>query len=110
MTRDLEFNDVFCEAIDEVITELLGPSVLGSLYTALQTHHDINRDELPYRLETVNSVLKQTFGVQSTNIIGMRVIYRLYKKLNLELVTQSDFNLIDYIKMAKSMLQERKES
>jgi hypothetical protein len=110
MTRDREFNVIFCEVIDEVITELLGPSVLGSLYTALKTHHDISRDELPYRLETVNSVLKQTFGIQSTNIIGMRVAHRLYKKLNLALVTQSGFNLIDYIKMAKSMLQESKES
>jgi phage baseplate assembly protein W len=50
--RHQEFNSVLLEAIDESIGELLGQRVLESLYSALEKHNDVTRDELPYRLDT----------------------------------------------------------
>ena len=102
--RYREFNQVFTTAIDEVITELLGHNVLESLYTALATYHDIQRDELPYRLDTAYSVLEQTFGVDGARTIGMRIVHRLYDKLNLPLIRESGYTAIDYVNVVKKKL------
>ena len=100
-----DFNKVFYETIDEVITELLGSQVLEALLNALETFHGIHRDEIPYQLNTTYTVLEQTFGVASARTIGMRTVKRLYKKLNIHFTEEPDHSVVDYVNLAKKKLE-----
>ncbi|MGA2783787.1 MAG: hypothetical protein ABSF09_03710 [Candidatus Bathyarchaeia archaeon] len=105
MSTRHDFNEIFYEAIVEVVTELLGSSVLEALLVALEKFHGIHRDELPYRLDTVYILLEQTFGVPSAKIIGMRTVHRLYAKLSIPFTEQPDYSVVDYVNLAKKKLK-----
>ena len=102
--RHQEFNSTLLEAIDESIGELIGERVLKSLYSLLQKHYDVTRDELPYRLDTVYKLLREVFGIHATGTISKRIIRRLYLKLNLEFEDSADLGLKEYVDIAKNKL------
>jgi hypothetical protein len=86
------------------MTELLGRDVVESLYTCLEKHHDITKDELPYRLETAYSVLENVFGVKGARTIGTRIARRLYQKLNLPFASELGYTPVEYVNIAKKKL------
>ena len=94
------------EAIDESISELLGQKVLESLYSVLQKHYDVTRDELPYRLDTAYKLLGEVFGIRATRTISKSISRRLYQKLNLEFEGTADLGLTEYVEIAKKKLAE----
>ena len=102
-----EFHSVFMDATDEIITELLGPGVLNALYAKLADTYDITRDELPYRLDTVYSVLETVFGAKGARTIGRSIIRRFYTKLNVEFKEDHNHPLDVYLKIAKRELAKR---
>lgn len=102
-----EFYSVFAEAADEIITEVLGATVLNSLYSTLANNYDITRDELPYRLDTASSILENVFGVKGARTIGRSIIRRFYSKLDVEFKEDHDHPLEVYMKIAKRELAKR---
>lgn len=70
-------------AIDETIVEVLGHTVLNTLYMVLKTKYGISRDELPYRTGTMYQILETNFGVRGAKTIGTHVARKFYKKLGL---------------------------
>jgi hypothetical protein len=100
-----EFNELFCQAIDDCISELFGANVLSSLYAALEEHHSVNRDELPYRIETMYSVLEFVFGVKGAHTIEKRIIRRFYDKLGLTFPEVIGYTLGDYIELARTRMK-----
>jgi len=102
-----EFYATFVEATEETINELLGASVLDALYATLSRKHDITREEVPYRLDTVFSVLETVFGVKGARTIGRSIVRRFYAKLNVEFKEDHDHPLEDYLKIAQRELAKR---
>jgi hypothetical protein len=103
--RFQEFNKLFCQAIDQSITELVGSSVLSSLYDALEKYYSVNRDELPYRLETVYSVLEIFFGVKDVHAIEKRIIRRLYDILEFPFTNIVGYTLEDYVEAVRKEIR-----
>jgi len=104
--RFREFNDVLVEAIEESISEILGRRALEALYVGLEKRYDVKRDEVPYRIETAFKILSDTFGTKGSQILGMRVVRRLYKKLNLPLYESPSRSFSKYIENAKNALAQ----
>jgi DNA-binding MarR family transcriptional regulator len=98
---------VFLEAVDEVISEILGHDVLGSLYVALEKQYDVTKDEIPYRMDTVYKILREIFGVQGSTTLTERIVRRLYENLNLEFEEVDGLQLMDYVEIAKRKLPQK---
>jgi hypothetical protein len=103
--RFQEFNKLFCQAIDQSISEMVGASVLSSLYDALENYYSVTRDELPYRLETVYSVLESVFGVKAARRIENRIVRRLYDILELPFTYAVGYTLEDYVEAIRKRIR-----
>lgn len=102
-----EFNEVLVESIDETITTLLSREVVNALYLHLQTALSIQKDEVPYRLETLFTTLERTFGLTSSKTIGKAIARTFYAKLGLTFTNNPDRTILEYVEKAKIKLQER---
>ena len=100
-----EFNELFCQAVDESISEMLGVNVLPSLYAALEKRHAVTRDELPYRLETMYSVLENVFGFKGSRIIEKHIVRKFYHNLGLPFDTVDGYTLKDYVEAARKKIE-----
>lgn len=98
-----KFNGVLTRSVDETITQLLGESVVVALHKHLLQFYDITMDEIPYRLDTLLSVLEKTFGT-SARTISNAIARKFYSELGLEFRSKSGMTLIDYVEEAKTKL------
>ncbi|HKM77596.1 MAG TPA: hypothetical protein VJZ03_00845 [Candidatus Bathyarchaeia archaeon] len=103
--RFQEFNKLFCQAIDQSISEMIGSSGLSSLYSALENYYSITRDELPYRLETVYSVLESVFGIKVTHTIEKRIVRRFYDTLDIPFTKIVGYTLQDYVEAVRKRIR-----
>lgn len=78
-----------------------------SFYIALKKGYNITRDEIPYRIETVNKMLGDVFGIQELTTISKSIGYRLCEKLDLKFEEADGLQLMDYIKIAKRKLPQK---
>lgn len=104
---DEEFYSAFSKATDETISELLGTSVLDSLYAHLAGTHNVTRDQLPYRLDTAYALLEKVFGPKGARTISRSIIRRFYRKLNVEFKEDHDHTLEVYMKIPQREFTKR---
>jgi hypothetical protein len=104
-SRLREFNELFCQAVDESISEILGANVLTSLYGALEKQHAVSREELPYRLETMYAVLENVIGIRSSRVIENHIIRKFYHNLDLPFETVDGYTLKDYVEAARKKIE-----
>ena len=97
------FNEILVKSIDEAISELLSPQVLTSLYKYLNEQHGIIPDELPYRLETIYTVLDQVFGVKGARTIERHIAKHLCDELGMKFLDTPDCTLEMYVEKAKEL-------
>ena len=95
------FNEIVCQAIDKTLEELIGPEVVKSLYMHLSEKFGVDRNELPYRIDTVCSVLEGVFGVKGARVIERKVAKNLYDKLFLPFNDEQGLTLEDFLTSAK---------
>lgn len=98
-----EFNGVLAKSVDETIAQLLGESVVVALHAHLLQFHDVTVDEIPYRLDTLLSILESTFG-SSAKTISKAIAKQFYEELGLEFKAKPGMTLIDYVEDAKAKL------
>ena len=101
------FNREVKFALDAVIFSLMGPNVLSSLYKHLKEHYNVDPDEVPYRLETMSSVLESVFGLAGVRTIEKATAKRLYNLYHLDFVDKPNYRLQDYLEQAKKELAAR---
>jgi proline racemase len=89
------------------MSERFGREVLRSFYIALKKEYDITRDEIPYRVETVNKMLGDVFGIRELTTISKSIGYRLGEKLDVKLEEVDGLQLMDYIKLTKRRLPRK---
>jgi hypothetical protein len=101
--KGTRFNEILTVTIERTITELLSPHVLAALYKHLQERYDVKRDELPYRLETMYTVLDQVFGVKAAKTIERQIAKRLCAEFNIPFLDTEESTLEMYIAKAKEL-------
>jgi hypothetical protein len=84
---------------------MLGANVLPSLYAALEKQYAVTRDELPYRLETMYSVLESVFGFRGSSIIEKHIVQKFYNILGLPFGTVDGYALKDYVEAARKKIE-----
>lgn len=97
------FNEILGKSIDATITELFSPNVLSALYTNLKEHYDVTKDELPYRLETMYSVLDSVFGWKEARTVERQIAKHLSEEFNIHFLDTPDCTLPMYIEKAKAL-------
>jgi hypothetical protein len=97
------FNEILTMAIERTITELLSPGVLAALYQHLQERYDVGRDELPYRLETMYTVLNEVFGVKAAKTIERQITKRFCAEFNIPFLDTEESTLEMYVAKAKEL-------
>jgi hypothetical protein len=101
-----DFNDVLVESIDETITALLSRKLTDALYTHLRATQSIEKDEIPYRLETLFYTLERTFGLSGSRTIGRAIAKRFYAKLDLTLSEHPERTLLEYVEDTRVRVQD----
>jgi hypothetical protein len=99
----VEIGACLVQCVEETISQVLGRKVADALFHTLQANHGIVRDELPYRLETLTSLLT-SLGVAGTEVLERAIARRLYKKVGLEFNVTAGYRLAEYVEDAKRML------
>jgi len=95
------FNEIVCQAIDKALEELLGPEAVKSVYVHLSERFGVDRNELPYRIDTICSVLDSVFGVKGARLIERKVAKNLYDKLFLPFNDEQGYGLEDFLAAAR---------
>jgi len=95
------FNEIVCQAIDKTLEDLLGSNVVDVVYAYLRDRFGVDRNELPYRIDTVTSVLETVFGVKAARVIERRVAKNLFDRILLPFNEDQGATLEDFLNVAK---------
>jgi len=101
--RRVDFNGLIVESVDETVAEVLGVRVASAFWYHYQAFFGITREEMPYALDTLFSSLKKIFGVGG-EILGRRIIQKLYGKVGVPLNYAPGHPLTDYVEELKRIL------
>jgi hypothetical protein len=99
-TPDPKFDSLLINAIDETMADLFGPVVVQSLHEHLLKFHEIRREQVPYRLDTLISALERTFGT-SSKIICKAIARKFYAKLGLAFYDNPGRTLLESVEQAR---------
>jgi hypothetical protein len=102
-----QFDALLVKEFDRTISDLLGPSVLGSLYTLFDVTYHVRRGELPIHLDTVFHALEGLFGIKAADTICRMTVRRVCQKLELPFDERRLFSFEGYVNSAKHRLIER---
>jgi hypothetical protein len=102
----VEFNEFLLQSIDETMTALLSPEVANALYLHLRKTHLIQKEQVPYNLETLCHTFEQIFGYASSRTICKAIAKRLYVKLGLPFTNAPTKTLIEFVEEAKGKLEK----
>ena len=98
------FNEIVCQAIDKTLEELLGSKVVEAVYVHLKYKFGVDRNELPYRIDTLCSVLEGAFGVRGARMIERKVAKNLYDRIFMPFDDQQGLRLEGFLKLAKETI------
>lgn len=96
-----QFNCSLVEAVDESLLAL-GEVVRRSIYQYVERNHQVEREDIPEKLEAFHKCLQGIFGV-ATNVIERLMAKRLYSKLGLSFESHENWTLVDYVNHAKKV-------
>ena len=101
------FNEIVCQAIDETLNEFVGPRVTKAVYMHLKYKFGVDRNELPYRIDTICLILERTFGVKGAHAIERKAAKNFYGRILLPFNDQLGVTLEDFLKAAKETVASR---
>ena len=97
------FNELLIDAVDDVVTEILGKRGNSILWRHYQAFLGLTREEMPNQLPKLFSSLDSIFGVAGETV-GERVIRKLYEKANVPLNYNSRRTPVEYAEELKEIL------
>jgi hypothetical protein len=103
-----DFEDILGKSIDETLTSLFSREVVEALYTHLKQFHNLPKEQVPHKLETLCFTLDRTFGQPTSRTIGKAIAKRLYAKLELNFPKHNNpsLTILDYVEEAKIKLSQ----
>ena len=100
-----DLNGIVNQSIDQAISNVLSKQVMQAFYLHLRTRHSMDRDEIPYRLETFFSVLENEFGIAAAGTLSRAIARTLYSRLSLTFEDRPSYSLSNYVEEAKRRVE-----
>jgi len=82
----------------------LGSKVVEVVYAYLKANYGVDRNELPYRVDTICSVLQTVFGVKAAHVIERKVAKNLFDRILLPFNEDQGVTLEDFLNVAKEKI------
>lgn len=105
-----DFDKILLEAVDEGLSSL-GQSAKQGIYFHLEKDFNIDKEEIPSKVNDFASAIERIFGL-GANVIEILIMRRLHEKvgLNIKLHRSEDLTFTQYVAEAKrSYLEKQKE-
>lgn len=101
------FEKILLEAVDEGLSTL-GESPKHAVYFHLENSFNIQKREIPYRINDFADSLDKIFG-QGADFLEILIMKRLYEKIGgvIKWPESADFTFIDYVAVAKRSYLKR---
>ena len=101
------FNQFLLEAVDEGLSSL-GESSKQAIYFHLQGRFNIDRTEIPSKIEDFVEAIDEIFGF-GANFLKILIMQRLGEKIGgtIEWPKSKEFTFSEFVTMAKQVFQEK---
>jgi len=105
-----DFDKLLLEAVDEGLSSL-GESSKQAIYFHLEKSFNLDKEEIPYRVEDFAGAIEQIFGLGG-NVIEITIMQRLYEKVrrDIKLRGSEDLTFTKYVAALKRSFLERKRA
>jgi hypothetical protein len=108
--RELAFDRLLINSVEETLAALLGEILREAVYDALRNRFNITMDQVPERLDDFSLDLEKLLGTVPSKTIRRAMIKRFYAELGLEFVERANWRLPDYVREARTKMSGRNES
>lgn len=108
--RELTFDRLLIESVDETLAAVLGEILKEAVYDALRNRYNITVDQVPQRLDDFSLDLEKLMGAAPSKTIRRAIIKSFYAKLGLEFVERANWRLPNYVREARTKMSGRSES
>ncbi len=105
--KSKEFDEILISAIDDALLSL-GSSAQQSIYFHLEKNFNLNKIEIPHKLEVFQDSLEKIFGI-GVRFLEILIMKKLYSKLEspLDMNKNESLEFIKYVNAARrSFLKE----
>lgn len=101
------FDEIYLEAVDEALT-MLGNSCSQAVYFHLEKTFQIDRKDIPSKIDDFTQAIESIFGVGAT-LIEIRIMKNLRKRVkHLKYFPNGEITFSEYVKAARySCIQKR---
>jgi hypothetical protein len=96
--------NLLSESVSETLTELVGSHAREAIYDYMERKHSVSRDEIPEHLDSLFTVLEDTFGVEGKKVIGRIIAEKVYAKLDWEFESFPNLEFADYMERIKTKI------
>jgi hypothetical protein len=105
-----DFDKLLLEAVDEGLSSL-GQSAKQAIYFHLEEDFNIDKQEIPSRINDFASAIEKIFGL-GANVIEILIMRRLHEKvgLHIKLHRSEDLTFTQYVAEAKRSFLERQKA
>ncbi len=107
--KDINFNEVLIEVIDNILVDVLGKEVAKTLYLYLKTVVFIEKRNIPKEIVAFHAGLRKLFG-HGAIAIEDAIIKELFYRIGLKITVKDSFvNLIRKAKIYSELAKKRVE-
>lgn len=105
-----DFDKILLEAVDEGLSSL-GQSAKQAIYFHLEEEFNIDKQEIPSKVNDFASAIEKIFGL-GANVIEILIMRRLHEKvgLHIKLHRSEDLTFTEYVAAAKRSFSEKKSA
>jgi hypothetical protein len=91
---------ILFKCVDETLGSMMGLVAKNTIYLRVLTKCLVSRDDLPAHIDDLVMVMQEGFGEKSTAMITKAIGKRLFSELQLNMPSQEDLSLQDYVNEA----------
>jgi hypothetical protein len=104
-----DFEKLLLSAVDQALSSL-GESSKHAIYFYLDKNFNIEKQEIPSKIESFKEALEDVFGV-GASFLEVLIMKRLYETIggNFQWKESEEFTFAEYIAVAKRTFHERKQ-
>jgi hypothetical protein len=99
----MSLEEIVLEAIDEGLSSI-GENCKKSIYFQLEIGHNLNKQEIPFRIKDFSEAIENIFG-SGAKILEIRILKILFRKMgyiNPKFHTQESLDFTQYIEAARA--------
>jgi len=105
-----DFDRLLLEAVDEGLSSI-GGSSKEAIYFHLKKGFNIEKHEIPYKIESFTHAIEKIFGL-GANFLEIVIMKRLYEKVggHFKWYSSKDFTFTEYVAIARGSFQGKKKA